>query len=255
MTVREAELKADRILHEFQRNEAGLPQVGIGNAYPEMAILREFRWIMPKSTVQVANGNWWIDSNACFPRLTAARTREASVRVAQLGCPGLLIRVGKRGSKVWEVVVSRDRQRKRHRLGRYPEVSLATARRMASERKSAPIVLQSGLRVADLWRLFSDEFAGQRRAWRGVAAAWRVWAAPKLANVRLEDLGLFHGAELVAEVTRKSSPNRARMVVRYMSPMLNFAAGRGWLPGNPWAGLNVPDGAPARDRVLGREEW
>ena len=37
-------------------------------------------------------------------------------------CPGLLIRIGKRGQKTWEVIVSYGGRRRRHRIGTYPDV-------------------------------------------------------------------------------------------------------------------------------------
>jgi integrase len=171
------------------------------------------------------------------------------------GCPGLLIRVGQRGQKVWEVIISRDGNRRRVRIGTYPDVSLAMARRLASEKKSAPTVHSQGLRVRDLWVMYKAEMMPKRRAFHSVENVWSKWAEPVIGNVRLDDLNMRHGAELIGEVVKHSTPDRARKVVRYLSPMLSFAAGRGLIPGNPWAGLHLPEGVAARDRVLSRAEW
>jgi integrase len=170
------------------------------------------------------------------------------------GCPGLLIRVSRR-AKVWEVVASRDGKRRRIRLGTYPDTSLAMARRKASEHKSSLTIHSRGLRVRDLFDMYADEKRPIRRAFGDVEMVWRSWAEPMLGGVRLEDLNMRHGAELIAHVAKHSSPNRARKVMRYLSPMLTFAAGRGLLPGNPWAGLYLPEGVERRDRVLSRAEW
>ena len=172
-----------------------------------------------------------------------------------LGCPGLVMRVGQRGLKVWEVVVSRDGRRRRVRLGTYPDVSLAMARRLASEHKSGPSVHSAGFRVRDLWEVYRAEVAPRRRAFGDVEMVWNKWAEPVIGKIRLDDLNMRHGAELIAHVAKHSTPNRARMVIRYISPMLRFAAGRGLIPGNPWAGLHLPEGVEARDRVLRAEEW
>ena len=67
------------------------------------------------------------------------------------GCPGLLIRVGQRGKKVFEVVVTDGRKRRRVRLGTFPDVSLATARRRAADAKAAPEQHAGGKRMAELW--------------------------------------------------------------------------------------------------------
>jgi integrase len=170
------------------------------------------------------------------------------------GCPGLLIRVGKR-AKVWEVVVSRDGRRRRIRLGQFPDVSLAMARRLASEHKSAPAIHSAGLRIGDLWEMYRSEKKDTRRAFNDVEMVWIKWAEPLIGRVRLDDLNMRHGAEIIAHVVKHSSPNRARKVIRYLSPMLTFAAGRGLMPGNPWAGLHLPEGVARRERVLSRAEW
>ena len=126
------------------------------------------------------------------------------------GCPGLVLRVGQRGLKVWEVVVSRDGRRRRIRLGTYPDVSLAMARRLASEQKSGPSVHSAGFRVRDLWEVYRAEVAPRRRAFGDVEMVWNKWAEPIIGNTRLDDLTMMHGAELISHVARHSSPNRAR---------------------------------------------
>ncbi len=172
-----------------------------------------------------------------------------------LGCPGLILRVGQRGLKVWEVVVSRDGRRRRVRLGTYPDVSLAMARRLASEHKSGPAIHSAGFRARDLWEIYRAEMKPRRRAFGSVENVWSKWGEPTIGNVRLDDLNMRHGAELIATVIKHSTPDRARKVIRYLSPMLRFAAGRGLIPGNPWVGLHLPEGVAARDRVLRAEEW
>ncbi|PKP67438.1 MAG: hypothetical protein CVT86_01705, partial [Alphaproteobacteria bacterium HGW-Alphaproteobacteria-8] len=171
------------------------------------------------------------------------------------GCPGLLIRVNADGRKVFEAVVADGRKRRRVRLGTFPDLSLAMARRLAADAKAAPEVHAGGRRVAELWEAYKAEKEGALRAWRDVEMVWRQWAEPKIGHVRLEDLNMSHGARLIEHVAAKSSPNRARKVIRYLAPMLTFAAGRGMIPGNPWAGLSLPDGVERRDRVLSRTEW
>ena len=66
---------------------------------------------------------------------------------------------------------------------------------------------------------------------------------------------MAHGAALISHVTKCSTPNRARKTVLYLTPMFRLAAGRGLIPGNPWAGLHLPEGVEQRDRTLTREEW
>ena len=139
-----------------------------------------------------------------------------------LGCPGLVLRVGQRGLKVW--------------------VEFA----LASEHKSAPAIRSVGFRVHDLWEMYQAEVEPKRRGFEDVEKVWRKWAEPMVGNVRLEDINMKHGAALIAHVVKRSSPIRARTVVRYISPMFRFAAGRGLIPENPWAGLHRPEGVDPR---------
>jgi integrase len=186
--------------------------------------------------------------------LKGLKPRASIYEERDLGCPGLLIRVGQR-AKVWEVVASRDGRRRRVRLGTYPDMSLAEARRSAEDHKAAPALHSRGMRMRDLWDTYAAEMAPRRRAWRDVEQVWERWAEPVLGDVRLSEVNMRHGAELIARVVKRSTPNRARKVIRYMAPMLKHAAGRGLIVANPWAGLAVPEGVEPRDRVLGRDEW
>lgn len=176
--------------------------------------------------------------------------------VHDAACPGLQLRVGLRGGKTWEVVFyDATRARRRVRLGTFPDLGLAAARRAASEAKGSPAAVAVRKTVADLFADYKAERAGQRRAWNDVEMVWRSWGEPRLGRVRLEDLSIRHGADLIAHVARESSPNRVRATIRYLSPMLTWAAGRGMIPGNPWRGLTLPEGAGKRDRVLTPDEW
>ncbi len=183
--------------------------------------------------------------------------RPAEVRYEErdTGCPGLALRVGVRGDKNWSVIAAQGGKRRRIRLGCYPDVSLAMARRLAAERRAASTFHVPGMRFRDLWEIYAREVVPNRRSFEDVRSVWRKWGEPVLGNVRLEDLTLRHGAELIDQVTRHSTANRARKVIRYINPMLGFAAGRGLIPGNPWAGLRLPEGVARRDRVLSAAEW
>ena len=187
--------------------------------------------------------------------LRGLRPNDSGYEERDNACSGLIIRVNKRGRKVWELILARDGKRRRVRIGQYPDVSLAAARRKAGELKSDPSVAAAPMRMFELFAMYEAERAPELRAWRDVEMAWRLWAEPRIGNVRLEDLSIRHGADLVSHVSRNSSPARARAVVRYISPVLSFAAGRGLMHRNPWRDLALPAGHASRDRVLSRDEW
>ena len=88
-----------------------------------------------------------------------------------------------------------------------------------------------------------------------VESVWRIWAAPRLGDVRIADLNIYHGIDLRDHIAAESSTIRAASAIRVLRPMLSWAASEGYVPANPWLGLRAGQAAPARDRVLTEPEW
>ena len=162
---------------------------------------------------------------------------------------GLVLRIGKRGRKVWEVVWTGDSRRKRIRIGEYPNIGLAEARRIASEKKSAPLPTDQPDRVRDLWERYKEEVR-QKRSASDIAGAWEKWTLPILGHVKLHDFALHHANNLIDTVTKESSANRAHAVVSYTRPAFRIAASKGWTHGNPFADVITRPTYEKRERVL-----
>lgn len=173
--------------------------------------------------------------------------------------PGLVLRVGKKGTKVWEAVVQTSpRSRKRVRLGTFPNLSVKDARKAAEAAKetSAGVSRAREVRtVGDLFARYAEARAPQMRSWHDVQSVWQVWGEPRLAHVRLSDLSIHHGLDLRDYVAQHSSPLRAASVIRYLRPMFAWAADERIIDVNPWASLRAREKAPARERVLSPAEW
>lgn len=178
--------------------------------------------------------------------------------------PGLVLRVGAKGHKVWMVILqdgigSNGRpRRKRMRLGVFPDMTVKDARHSAEAAKDELRHTETSRSVSTVGELFDKyaEFkAPQRRAWRDVQSAWEQWAKPTVGHVALTDVSALHGLALRDRVARDCSQNRAAMVLRYLRPMFAWAADERYLAANPWAGLRVGAQPSARDRVLSRDEW
>jgi len=146
---------------------------------------------------------------------------------------GLVLRVGVKGAKVWEVVVPDGRtlegraKRKRIRLGQYPGLSVKDARKAAEEAKEGafrPESVRELATVGDLFERYKEKRSGEMRSWVDVESVWRIWAHSKLARVRLSDVSVFHGLDLRDEISRKSSPLRAASAVRCLRPMFSWSA-------------------------------
>ena len=84
---------------------------------------------------------------------------------------------------------------------------------------------------------------------------WRILAQPRIGNVRIADLSVFHGIDLRDHIATESSATRAASAIRVLRPMLSWAASEGYLPVNAWLGLKAGSPAMERDRVLTDVEW
>ena len=172
--------------------------------------------------------------------------------------PGLLLRVGKKGDKIWETVVSENGKRSRVRLGTYPALSVKQARLDAEAAKTAPTRSRHAeiRTVADLFERYRAARQDKRRAWRDVENAWTNWAAPQIGHIRLTDLTAYDALDLRDHVTAHIAARcRAGAVLRYIRPMFSWAADERIIPVNPWAGLRTGGKPQARDRVLTEPEW
>jgi site-specific recombinase XerD len=187
------------------------------------------------------------------------RPRDAGYEVRDEVVPGLVLRVGKRGAKVWEVVVQTGpRSRKRTRLGLFPALSVKDARKAAEEAKedtARPSRTREVRTVGDLFERYAAVRSPKMRSWRDVQSAWGRWGKPRLAHVRLADISVHHGLDLRDHVAAQSSPLRAASVIRYLRPMFAWAADERIVAVSPWAALRARETAPTRERVLTDLEW
>jgi integrase len=176
-----------------------------------------------------------------------AKDRQYDVRDA--ATPGLSIRVNANGTKSWSVIVSKGGRRQRITLGRYPNISLANARLMAEERKSGGYRVSGS--VETVFNQYLEEIKITRRSWRDVEQVARLYMLPLMGDRKIDTISAMDGVELLDHVTRKSSRNRAAKTLAYLRPFFRWAAGKTFIPTNPWAVLVAPENtSQARERVL-----
>ncbi|WP_298359480.1 site-specific integrase [uncultured Litoreibacter sp.] len=190
-------------------------------------------------------------------KIEAMKPKAQRYEVRDEGVQGLILRVGKKGEKIWEVVVSRAGKRRRVRLGRYPDLLVPAARAAAQAAKDDALGIASLSDVKTVSRLFEKYRAareGQRRSWRDVQSAWDNWAKDRIGHLRLSDLTIHHGLDLRNYVAAKSTPLRAGAVIRYIRPMFAWAADEQYLEANPWVSLKAGEIPLPRDRVLSISE-
>jgi integrase len=206
--------------------------------------------------------------------ITAATRRAASARqriaLADPGQRGLQLRITPYGSRSW-ILYCRDAagRPRRFLLGAYPEIGLAQARRAASamreqvrqgadpiadarsRRAAARTTEQSADTLRSLVALYGVQKGSSLRSWGEYQARIASVFAP-LLDTALADLRL--GA-LQLQADRWPAPHSAATAVRYLRPILKWAAA----PGRAYVTKDLTEltgSAPIarRERVLDRDE-
>jgi len=186
------------------------------------------------------------------------KAKSAGYEVRDEVVRGLVLRVGKKGLKVWEVIVPKGGKRYRQRLGMFPAVTVKEARLLAEDAKMNARMFNSGSSVrtvADLFAAYKEARKDNMRTWADIQSVWDVWAADQIGKVRVSDVSVHHGLDLRRHVAKESSAIRAGAVVRYLRPMFAWAAEEQIIDANPWANLKIGEKAESRDRVLSPDEW
>jgi integrase len=177
------------------------------------------------------------------------------------GYPGLCLRLSYGGSRVWSYLCREGGRLKRHKLGTYPAVSLADARkawRATKERLDAGQPLKAlpparnGIEdvIAD-W-LSRDQAGNDTHA--EVKSAIERKVLPEWAGRQIETIGRRDVADVLDDIADRGSVAQARKMYAYLHRLMNWCVGRGILELNPMAKLEKPGAAVVRDRVLSDAE-
>ena len=183
--------------------------------------------------------------------------------------PGFGVRVSPRGKKTFILLYRNQAKRlRRQTLGRYPLMSLATAREdaQAALRKATtgrdPATEQKEAQKAAvtqtfgaLAQLYIEKHAmRKKRSWRSDARMIRReldgWRDRPVASLRRRDV-----IEILDGIVARGAPVLANRVLSLISKMLNFALGLDdWVEANVAAKLSKPSAEQSRSRVLSAAE-
>src|SRR5215467_7260551 len=159
--------------------------------------------------------------------------------------PGLALRVTSQGTKAWTLL--HGTPRRRITLGRYPALSLATARTLAIETKAG----RTAGTVAALADTYIKSIGGLRTAGE-IERRLRKDALPVIGHIPIREL---HRREVTSVIDGKSdAPIAARRVFEDLRAMVRWAVSRGDLDHNPLDGMTGPAISKPRDRVLSNDE-
>lgn len=185
-------------------------------------------------------------------------------------CPGLHLRVTVTGSKSWSLVVRAGPRVRRITLGRYPVLTLATARkealRVMRDLADAPQV--DGVTgdasqiepeapcptFGELIDAYVAHISRSARSWRLIASNLRRAELQPLHATLATTVGKRELMVVVDEIAAAGIPHAAASVLRHLKMALNFAVQRDLIPANPLAGVKPPVRGNERDRVLSDDE-
>ena len=195
------------------------------------------------------------------------------LEIGDLLCPGLYLRITVGGAKTWSVVMRVRDQVQRVTLGRYPVVTLASARKQAMQLLREVSEGGDPRADAEAARLAAEQAAADTSKSFGalvdayemhIKANARSWQMIVNSLRRVEVLPL-HGKpadavtrrelmEAVDGLAAAGKPHAAGNLLRHLKMALSWAVGRGLLPASPLDKARAPVRANERDRVLSDTE-
>jgi integrase len=159
---------------------------------------------------------------------------------------GLALRVTSKGTKSW--TLTHGSPRRRITLGRYPSLSLATAR-------TAALAAKEG-RTAGTVAALAETYLRSINGLRSVREIERRLGRDVLPVIGHIPLGELHRRDVTRVIDAKLSdaPITARRVFEDIRAMVRWAVARGDLDHNPLDGLRGPAISKPRTRVLSDDE-
>src|SRR5262249_39745495 len=159
--------------------------------------------------------------------------------------PGLALRVTSHGTKAWTLLSGKPRRR--ITLGRYPSLSLASARAAALEAREGRTQVMT---VAELIDRYLDALKG-KRSFSQIERQLRRDVLPIIGSLPLREL---HRRDVTRVVDAKAAPIAARRVFEDLRAMIRWAVARGDLDHNPIEGMKGPPASKPRQRALSDDE-
>jgi integrase len=180
-------------------------------------------------------------------------------------CKGLILRVSAKGTKTWYLMyrTSRDRNPKRYKLGRYPNLTLRKAREEAG--KSITTVLngndpaydrQQKLKcptIKEMAKAYIEQELPEQRASRESRRILEKEIIPAWGSIVANDLTRFDINRKLKPIAQRA-PVMANRVLGKLRSLFNWAQSQEIVDANPCTRLPAPTQEKPRDRVLSTEE-
>jgi integrase len=153
-----------------------------------------------------------------------------------------------------------DGRRMRIKLGAFPDIGLADARRKARDARAAVVdgldpiadrrAEQASLRVCDLVESYVVRHAAAQRSGNAIARRLRKNVAGVIGDLRLAQLHRRDLTRCIDKVKDRGAAVEANRVFEDLRAMVRWARARGDLDENLMEGMRRPADAVTRDRVL-----
>ncbi len=179
---------------------------------------------------------------------------------------GFGLRVSPGGTKAWFLKYVFDGKQRRDRLGEYPAIGLADARKLALDSKHKlafeidPRAEREVRRAArrDTFATVADEFVkrhcAEHRRGRETAQIIRRELLPTWSDRSIADITRRDVIEVLDGIMDRGTPYAANRVLRITRKLFNWAVERGVVETTPIANISAPGKETRRDRVLDDDE-
>lgn len=190
--------------------------------------------------------------------------------------PGLYLVCQPTGVKSWAVRYRADNRTRKHTLGRYPSIDLASAREIARQTLSAVAAgrdpaaekaeaLRSSGDIKDaakdrfeaLAALFVERYAKantKEQTWRESERLIATHVLPLWRTRRVQEIIKRDVVELMDAIVDRGAPVSANRTLAVIRRMFGWLVERGVLITNPCTDVKAPTAEKSRDRVLSDEE-
>ncbi len=180
------------------------------------------------------------------------------------------IRVTRKGAKSWVIMyrtldaAKGKIQQKRLKIGSYPAMSLAEARKAARDtlldvskgtdpakvKQAARAELLGAITFGDALNQFIDKYAKREtRGWKETSRVFDKYVKPDLGDYRLDAVTTLQIRDLV-EAKAETAPYMANRMLAYLRKFFNWASEREMVDASPVSAIKPPGKENARDRIL-----
>jgi integrase len=179
--------------------------------------------------------------------------------------PGFALRVTATGHRSWVCFYRAKGALRRYTIGRYPQLGLADARRMAREiigraaKGEDPAADKQRERRAETVREFAERYLvehakAKKRTWRADHNIIHKDLTPRFGARKAADITRRDIRQMLNEIADRGAPIQANRTLEITRKLFNWAIGEELVENNPCDHIGKPSAENQRTRVLSEKE-